>query len=308
MNIIIFIISLCLMIYGANLLVNGSVLIANRFKIPEFIIGALIVGIGTSLPELVVSLTATINGMNDVAVGNVIGSNIFNILGILGLTALLYPININKESTKFDIPIFGIITILIYGLSFSRNNVFGISRFDGIILLSFFAFYVLNSLKLNEKQINKEAIIENISLTKSIISIIGGLILLIINCDLFIDSSVNIARYLNVSESFISLTIISCGTSMPELVSSVTAAFKKKSDIAIGNIVGSNIFNIAFILGTCSLVEPLTNSNITQIDYLVMIFATLLVIICGLFGKINRKMGAFMILSFIAYVIYLYLI
>lgn len=306
MNFIILTISLLLMIFGANLLVNGAVDIANRFNINEFIVGALIVGIGTSLPELGVSLSATIDGLNDVSVGNVIGSNIFNILGILGITSMIYPITINKESVKFDIPFCCIISAISFILSFNifTNNPFELSRIDGLILLSLFAIYTYASLKVNKNTTN-DIVHKKQSLVKTILCIIIGLALLIINCDLFIDSSVNIARNLNVSESLISLTIISCGTSMPELVSSVTAAFKKKSDIAIGNIIGSNIFNIAFILGTCSIVQPLINSNITDIDYFVMIISSLMILICGLFNKITRKIGFLLFISFVLYIFYL---
>ncbi len=306
MNFIILTISLLLMIFGANLLVNGAVDIANRFNINEFIVGALIVGIGTSLPELGVSLSATIDGLNDVSVGNVIGSNIFNILGILGITSMIYPITINKESVKFDIPFCCIISAISFILSFNifTNNPFELSRIDGLILLSLFAIYTYASLKVNKNTTN-DIVHKKQSLVKTILCIIIGLALLIINCDLFIDSSVNIARNLNISESLISLTIISCGTSMPELVSSVTAAFKKKSDIAIGNIIGSNIFNIAFILGTCSIVQPLINSNITDIDYFVMIISSLMILICGLFNKITRKIGFLLFISFVLYIFYL---
>lgn len=310
MNFIILTISLLLMVFGANLLVNGAVDIANRFDINEFIVGALIVGIGTSLPELAVSLSATIDGLNDVAVGNVIGSNIFNILAILGITSIIYPITINKESAKFDLPFCGIISAIAFILSFNifTNNPFELpfelSRIDGLIFLILFAVYIFISLKIN-KNVSNDIVYKQQSLIKTILCIIIGLILLIINCDLFINSAVNIARNLKVSESFISLTIISCGTSMPELVSSVTAAIKKKSDIAIGNIIGSNIFNIAFILGTCSIIQPLNNSNITSIDYFIMILSTMMVICCGIFGKINRKIGLIMLLSFISYTAYL---
>ena len=295
------------MIIGANLLVNGSVSIAERFNIPEFVIGALIVGIGTSLPELVVSLTATINNLNDVAIGNVIGSNIFNILGILGITSLLCPIVVNKNSIKFDIPICGIISVLIFLMSFNFyiDNSFGISRIDGFLLLLFFFTYIILSFNKSDKYNLSNNISIKESLCKIIFKIIIGLLLLIFNCELFIDSSVELARNLNISESFISLTIISCGTSMPELVSSVMAAIKKKSDIALGNIIGSNIFNISFILGVCSIFKPLINSNITIIDYSVMIFSILIISLIGLFGKINRVFGGIMLTLFVIYTTYL---
>ena len=308
MELLILFITLSLMVYGANLLVNGSVSIANRFNIPEFIIGALIVGVGTSLPELAVSLTATLSDLNDVSVGNVVGSNIFNVLCILGITGLMHPISINKESIKFDIPFCCIVSLLILLLSFNFfvGNVFSIGRIDGIILLSLFVFYVIKSMSSDNNQVTNEPNIKNDKLYKTILKIVVGLFLLVVNCDLFIDSAVNIARELNVSEAFISLTIVSCGTSLPELVSSVTAAFKKKSDIAIGNIVGSNIFNILFILGTCSLIKPLTNSSISFFDYLMMLISILLIYIFGHYGgKINRFTGCLMCLLFSVYTWYL---
>lgn len=295
---------LCLIgiIFGANSLVDGSSAVARRFNISDFVIGALIVGIGTSMPELVVSLIGIINGSSDIAVGNVIGSNIFNILGILGFTALIFPIKIKKLNVKFDIIYCMAVSVLLTLLVFVVNNGI-INIVSGVALLIVFGIYTWVSFLCNKK--TKLEDIKKEPLWRSILKIVGGLSILIISCDYFIENSIELALNWGLNESVISLTLIACGTSLPELAASVVAAFKKNTDLALGNIIGSNIFNITFILGACSLVSPLNATGVDIVDYLVMIGAVFATLVCGVLGKINRLSGGIMLAIFIAYTYYL---
>ena len=307
---LILIISLVGIVYGADLLVAGSSETARRFKVSDFVIGAAIVGIGTSMPELTVSVLGAIKGNADIAIGNVVGSNIFNILGILGLTAALFPIAVSKSNLKFEIPfcigISVILTLLAFNFFTESGQVIG--RLDGLALLLLFIGFMWYSFKRDRKQSPAET--ENnaekdIPLWKSILKICIGLPLLIISCDFFVDEAVVIARNFGLNDAFISITLIACGTSLPELAASITAAFKKNTQLALGNVVGSNIFNASLILGLSSQVTPLTSCGITLTDYLVMIGAAVMTMIFGLRGKIGRIGGIAMFLCFVIYNIYL---
>lgn len=295
---IILILSLIGIIFGANYLVDGSVGIARRFNISEFVIGALIVGIGTSMPELVVSTIGACNNNADIAIGNVVGSNIFNILGILGLTALIFPIPIDKSNLRFDLPICLGISVLLTLLAPT------IGLFEGIVLLLCFIFYTIYSLR-NITAPLYEVITDNTPMWKNILKIIGGLSVLIISCDAFVDNSVVLAKQFGLNDAVISLTLIACGTSLPELAASVVSAFKKNTQIALGNIIGSNIFNITFILGLSSQITNLTSSEIGIIDYGIMILAVVILLFCGFTKKITRWIGLIMVSLFILYTFYL---
>ena len=295
---IILILSLIGIIFGANYLVDGSVGIARRFNISEFVIGALIVGIGTSMPELVVSTIGAWNNNADIAIGNVVGSNIFNILGILGLTALIFPIPIDKSNLRFDLPICLGISVLLTLLAPT------IGLFEGIVLLLCFIFYTIYSLR-NTTAPLYEVITDNTPMWKNILKIIGGLSVLIISCDAFVDNSVVLAKQFGLNDAVISLTLIACGTSLPELAASVVSAFKKNTQLALGNIIGSNIFNITFILGLSSQITNLTSSEIGIIDYSIMILAVVILLFCGFTKKISRWIGLIMVSLFILYTFYL---
>ena len=306
---LILIISLVGIVYGADLLVAGSSETARRFKVSDFVIGAAIVGIGTSMPELTVSVLGAIKGNADIAIGNVVGSNIFNILGILGLTAALFPIAVSKSNLKFEIPLCIGISVILTVLAFNFFTESGqvIGRLDGLALLLLFIGFMWYSFKRDRKQSPAET--ENnaekdIPLWKSILKICIGLPLLIISCDFFVDEAVVIARNFGLNDAFISITLIACGTSLPELAASITAAFKKNTQLALGNVVGSNIFNASLILGLSSQVTPLTSCGITLTDYLVMIGAAVMTMIFGLRGKIGRIEGIAMFLCFVIYNIY----
>lgn len=306
MEYIILIVSLAGIVFGADFLVAGAVSVARRFKVSDFVIGAAIVGVGTSMPELVVSFIGAINGNSDVAIGNVVGSNIFNVLGILGLTALFFPVATDRKNMKFEIPVcIGVsilLTILVY--NFFNGGPACISRGDGLLLLAVFAGFMWYSFyrDRNEGTVTEEEVQEDKTpLWLAVVKVIGGLALLITACDFFVDNAVKIAKSFGVNDAFISLTLIACGTSLPELAASIAAAVKKNSQLALGNIVGSNIFNITLILGLSAQVMPLTSSGITFIDYIVMIAASVLLLLFGFKGKIGRLGGMIMVICFIAY-------
>lgn len=312
MEYLILVISLAGIVFGADYLVAGAVSIARKFKVSDFVIGAAIVGVGTSMPELVVSFIGAIQGNADVAIGNVVGSNIFNILGILGITAIFFPIAVNKDNMKFEMPLcIGVsilLTILVF--NFFNGNVPIISRVDGLVLLLCFALFMWYSFYRDRKQntsgpeqtVTQE---EKTPLWLAVVKVLGGLAVLITSCDFFVDKAVLIAKSFGVNDAFISLTLIACGTSLPELAASVAAALKKNTQLALGNIIGSNIFNITLILGLSSQVMPLNSSGITAVDYAVMIGAAIATVILGWKGKIGRLSGTLLFISFIAYTWYL---
>ena len=308
------IITLIGIIIGADMLVSGSVTIARRLRVSDFVIGAAIVGIGTSMPELVVSFFGAIKGNADVAIGNVVGSNIFNVLGILGVTALFFPIVIDRQNMTFEIPLCIAVSVLVTLLAFNffDGSPAVLGRLDGWVLILLFAGFMWYSFVRDKKEqgvgqeSNEEIEQEDRTpLWWAIAKVIGGLAVLIVNCDLFVENAVAVARSFGVNDAFISLTLIACGTSLPELAASVVAAFKKNTQLALGNIVGSNIFNILLILGVSSQVMPLTSVGITWVDYVVMIAAAIVPLLFGFRGKIGRVGGLLMVASFVLYTWYL---
>lgn len=315
MEYLILIISLTGIVFGADFLVAGAVSIAKKFKVSDFVIGAAIVGVGTSMPELVVSFLGAIGGNADVAIGNVVGSNIFNVLSILGLTAMFFPIAIDKANMKFEIPlcIFVSVLVTVLAMNFFNGTPATISRIDGVILLICFILFMWYSFYRDRKEAAATEAIHDDSQSEedktplwfAIVKVVGGLAILITSCDFFVDNAVLIAKSFGVNDAFISLTLIACGTSLPELAASVVAAVKKNTQMALGNIVGSNIFNITLILGLSSQVMPLTSAGITSVDYIVMIGAAIIPLILGFTGKINRISGAAMFLCFVGYTWYL---
>ena len=317
MSYLILIISLVGIVFGAEFLVAGSVSVARRYKVSDFVIGAAIVGIGTSMPELVVSFFGALKGNADVAIGNVVGSNIFNVLGILGLTAICFPIAIDRKNMTFEIPFcIGVSVILtLLALNFFNGTPATIGRVDGIILLLLFVGYMWYSFARDRNEPtpdpslkgreNDEEIQCILPVWKALLKIVGGLALLITSCDFFVDNAIVIAKSWGVSDAIISLTLIACGTSLPELAASVAAACKKNTQLALGNIVGSNIFNILLILGVSSQVMPLVSADITIVDYAVMIAAAAFPLFFGFKGKIGRVGGLLMVASFVLYTWYL---
>ena len=303
-------ICLAIIVFSADWLVAGAVTIAKRFKISDFVIGAVIVGVGTSFPELVVSSIGAIEGNSDIAIGNVVGSNIFNILGILGLTALIMPVAVSKENKRFDLPLcigLSLLTLLLV-FNFFVGGEASISRIDGLVLLAIFGFFMWSSLRSNKKEeVTVEMVVTNKQLSIGVGKVFLGLGALIVASRFFLDNAILIAKAWGVNEAFIAITLVACGTSLPELAASLVAAAKKNTQLALGNVIGSNIFNLSLILGTASQITPLTSSGITFIDYAVMIFAAIIPLVLGIKGKLNRWAGAFMFLCFVAYNAYLIL-
>ena len=308
MEYIYLLICLVAIVFSADWLVAGAVTIAKRFKISDFVIGAVIVGVGTSFPELVVSSIGAIEGNSDIALGNVVGSNIFNVLGILGLTAMIMPVAVSKENKRFDLPLCigaSVLTLLL-AFNFFTGGVVGIGRVDGLILLALFTYFMYASLRGNKKQeVETDEVVTNKQLAFGIGKVVLGLAVLIISSRFFLDNAILIAKAWGVNEAFIAITLVACGTSLPELAASLVAAAKKNTQLALGNVVGSNIFNLTLILGTASQITPLTGSGITAVDYAVMIFAGAAPLLLGFKGKLNRWAGAFLFLCFVAYNAYL---
>ena len=311
MEYIILLVSLAGIVFGADYLVAGAVSIARKYKVSDFVIGAAIVGVGTSMPELVVSFIGAVNGNADVAIGNVVGSNIFNVLGILGLTALFFPIAVSRNNMKFELPVCICVSILLTVLVFNffSGGAPAISRMDGIVLLICFGLFMWYSFY-RDRKAGKEGDEVQVHEDKTplwlaIVKVVGGLAVLITSCDFFVDNAVLIAKSFGVNDAFISLTLIACGTSLPELAASVAAALKKNTQLALGNVIGSNIFNITWILGLSSQVMPLNSSGITIVDYCVMLAAAVIPLILGFKGRIGRVSGALLFICFIAYNYYL---
>lgn len=268
-QILLLIAGLVLILLGANYLVDGSSSIAKRFGISEFVIGLTIVGIGTSTPEMVVSFLSAFQGKADMAIGNVVGSNIFNTMLILGATALVAPLTITKSNLKKDIPLnIGVTVLLILlGMNFT---IFGLGkdqlgRLDGLVLLLIFVWYLWSSFR-NDSADEEESSIEVKSGLVSTLMIIGGLLGLIFGGRLFVNSATELAKMFGVSDKFIAITVMAAGTSMPELATCIVAALKGRGQLALGNILGSNISNILLILGGAALIHPLSFNGMTPVD------------------------------------------
>lgn len=311
---ILFVLGFFFLIKGADVLVNGATVIARRMNISDMIIGLTIVSFGTSMPELIVSLISAVNGNADLAIGNILGSNIANTLLILGVSAMIAKLPIQKTTVLSEIPFSLIATLLMGFLAnaalFEDNKELMISRIDGYILLFFFLLFMVYIFKAaKEGQYVEEPKIEaSGTLTKSIIMILVGIAALFMGGKWVVDGAVLIAGNLGMSESFIGLTVVAVGTSLPELVTSAIAAFKKKADIAVGNVIGSNIFNILWILGLSAVIRPLPFELISNMDIVMIIFSSALLLVAISIGKtysINRLSGVIFFIGYILYIWYL---
>lgn len=311
---ILFIVGFILLIKGAGLLVDGSASIAKKLKISSLVIGLTIVAFGTSAPEFIVNIFASINGNTDIAIGNILGSNIVNIFLILGIAAVIYPLSTKKNTVWKEIPM-SLLAALVLGVLVNDvridNGVFsGLTRIDGIVLLSFFIiflYYTFGIAKVSGEDDGSDEI-KDLSYLKSVTYILLGLAGLVIGGKWIVDGAVKIATMFNVSQSLIGLTVVAIGTSLPELATSAVAAFKKQSDIAIGNVVGSNIFNIFWILGFSALIRPLPFSPTSDIDIFMTVFASLFLFAVMFIGKkhvVQKWQGIVMILIYIAYLAFI---
>lgn len=309
-NLILLLIGLGLVVLGADWLVNGASSIARRAGISEFVIGLTIVGFGTSCPELVVSLTGAIEGNSDISVGNVVGSNIFNALFILGLTALVLPVGMTDKNRRIDIPITLVVTILlvVLGITGSMSGPV-ISRWEGVVMLLVFSVYLFYCFKSDSKDEFSETQQATLSFPKAIALTLTGLAGLIFGGDLFVDSATALARQIGVSDKFIAVTILAGGTSLPELATSLTAAIRGKEQLALGNILGSNVFNAMLILGLSSIITPLCFASMTVVDIAALILSSVLLLIWAYTGsrnRIDRWEGAAMLLCYVAYNVFLF--
>ncbi len=311
LQILILIAGLLLILFGANYLVDGSSSIAKKFGLSEFIIGLTIVGIGTSTPEMVVSFLSSFQGKADMAIGNIVGSNIFNTMLILGVTALISPLMITKSNLRKDIPLNIIVTVLLIVLGMNQT-LFGfgenqLSRLDGAILLAVFAWYIWSSFK-SDSADEEDSQTKEYSVLISIFLILGGLAGLIIGGKLFVNSATELAKMFGVSDKFIAITVMAAGTSMPELATCVVAALKGRGQLALGNVLGSNISNILLILGGAALINPLSFSGMTAFDLgAVLVCAIFILASAYMFKKkqLDRFEGTILILMEVAYMWYL---
>ena len=305
---------LALILLGANGLTDGAAAVAKRFHISDLVIGLTIVAFGTSAPELVISAMAALGGSAEMAIGNVVGSNVFNVLMIIGVTALVMPIKVGQGTLSKEIPL---VVLASFALAFMGNDVWLdggnaniISRIDGLVLLAFFLIFLRYTFAIahnggDEAEGEK---IKEMPIWKSALFILGGLAGLVYGGQLFVDGASGIASSLGVSESIIGLTIVAGGTSLPELATSVTAALKKNPGIAIGNVIGSNLFNVFFVLGCSATISPLPMGGINNVDMAVLIGSAILFWLVGWFFKkrtITRVEGALLVICYVAYTAFL---
>ena len=314
MDILLLIGGLILILLGANGLTDGAASVAMRFRIPPMVIGLTIVAFGTSAPELTVSISSALKGSADIAIGNVVGSNLFNTLMIVGCTALVAPIVITRNTLRKEIPlcILSSLVLLICAndvfLNGAKVNV--LSTTDGLLLLCFFLIFLgyTFSMAANNAPTGEEEEIRQLPMWKATLYILGGLAGLIFGGEWFIQGATNIPRNMGISESIIGLTLVAGGTSLPELATSIVAALKKNPEIAIGNVIGSNLFNIFFVLGCSASITPLYLAGITNFDLLSLVAAGILLWLFGLFfakRTITRIEGSILVLSYVAYTVIL---
>lgn len=313
---LLFIPGFIILIKGADFLVDGSTSIAKRFNISDFVVGLTIVSVGTSMPELFVNIMASTSDKPEIAIGNILGSNISNILLILGISAMVCPLPVQKNTVLSEIPFSLAATILVGYLAnaalFDPGMQLIITRGDGMILLFFFILFMAYIFKLSKK--NNDVIAEDYvehakaSMGKSILMIVAGMLGLYFGGNWVVSGAVQFAGEMGMSETFIGLTVIAIGTSLPELVTSVRAAMKGNTDIAVGNVVGSNIFNLLWIIGISSMIKPLPFDVVSNTDILVAIGASTLLILTmatGKKNKIDRWEGALFVFLYISYTVYL---
>lgn len=310
---ILFVIGFVLLISGANILVEGSASIAKKLNISSIVIGLTIVAFGTSAPEFIVNIFASVQGNTEIAIGNIIGSNIVNILLILGVSSIIYPLATQENTVWKEIPL-SLLAAILLGVMVNDTLIdggtfSGLTRIDGIVFLAFFIIFLYYTFGISKVSgENTDLEIKEMSYMKSSFYVAGGLLGLVFGGKWIVDGAIKIAEGFNVSQSLIGLTVVAIGTSLPELATSAVAAYKKQSDIAIGNVVGSNIFNIFWILGFSSVINPLPFSKDSAIDVIMTIVASLILFLIMFIGKkhtVERWQGVIMILIYVGYVAYL---
>ncbi len=312
-----FVVGFILLIKGADILVSGASSLAKRYGLSDMVVGLTVVSLGTSMPELIVNIMASVQGSSDMAVGNIFGSNIANVLLILGVTAMVHPLPLKKATIFSEIP-FAIIATLLVGflanaaLFYEDEGTLMIGRGDGVVLLFYFLLFMVYifSVAGQDKVIGeeKQGEYEQLSVSCSVLYITGGVFALFLGGKWVVDGAMELARAFGASDSFIGLTVVAVGTSLPELVTSIMAAFRKNVDIAVGNVVGSNIFNVLWILGLSSLIKPLPFDVISNLDIAMIIFSSTLLLVLMPLGRrltLSRFSGILFVLIYAAYVAYL---
>ena len=310
---ILFILGFIFLIQGANFLVDGAASIARRFNISSIVIGLTIVAFGTSAPELIVNVFASTTGNAELAIGNILGSNIANILLILGISSLIHPLVAKNSTVWKEIPM-SLLAAILLGVMVNDNFIdgddpSGLSRIDGIVFLGFFVIFMYYTFGIAKSDNSKEDnSIQSFTLARSVLFVVLGLIGLTLGGKWIVDGALTIAKLLHMSESVIGLTVVAVGTSLPELATSAIAAFKKQSDIAIGNVIGSNIFNIFWILGVSAIISPLPFQESSTVDILMTIMTSLLMFIVLFVGRrntIERWQGGILVSIYFIYITYL---
>lgn len=293
-----------MLVKGADWFVDGAAGIADRFGVPQLIIGLTIVAMGTSAPEAAVSITAGLKNNAGITIGNIVGSNILNILIILGITSLIVAVAVANSTIRYEIPFMLFITILLMGMGYTGQK---ISFWEGIVLWIVFLFYLgYLFVMAKKKQEDQSQEYQKLPIWKLLLAVLVGLVAVVWGSDITVDAAMALAKGFGLSERFIGLTIVALGTSLPELVTSVSAAIKGKADIAIGNIVGSNIFNILFVVGTTALIIPVVFEPKFLIDTFIAFGAGLVLLLCvARRKKLVRMHGVIMLIGYIAYFIYL---
>ena len=293
-----------MLVKGADWFVDGAAGIADRFGVPQLIIGLTIVAMGTSAPEAAVSITAGLKNNAGITIGNIVGSNILNILIILGITSLIVAVAVANSTIRYEIPFMLFITVLLMGMGYTGQK---ISFWEGIVLWIVFLFYLGYLFVMTKKKQNDQSQeYQKLPIWKLLLAVLVGLVAVVWGSDITVDAATALAKGFGLSERFIGLTIVALGTSLPELVTSVSAAIKGKADIAIGNIVGSNIFNILFVVGTTALIIPVVFEPKFLIDTFIAFGAGLVLLLCvARRKKLVRMHGVIMLIGYIAYFIYL---
>ena len=303
MEYVLLLIGFVLLVKGADFFVEGSSSLAKILNVPSVIIGLTIVAMGTSLPEAAVSISAALRGNAEITIGNIVGSNILNILIILGVTALIATLKVADSTVRYEIPFMIVVTFVLLWLGYTGGQV---TWLEGVILWVLFLLYLRYLYMMAKKGKEEEREVEQLSTAKIIGLILAGVVMIVAGSNFAVEGASNLAKALGISQRFIGLTIVALGTSLPELVTSVSAARKHNADIAIGNIVGSNIFNILFIVGTTALITPVTFASGFVVDTLIAAAVGILLFVCVARTKeLRKKAGIVMLLAYILYFLYL---
>lgn len=313
---ILFVVGFVLLIKGADWLVSGSASVAKKYNISDLVIGLTIVSMGTSMPELIVNILASTSEASEIAIGNVVGSNIANILLILGVAAFIYPLTIKESTVMSQIP-FSIIAILLVAFAanapiFNPDYSLMISRLDGVVFILFFALFMVYIIKLAREgraDMIEEAPDKVLPMGKSILFVLLGMVGLFLGGKWVVDGAIKIAEQFGLSQNLIGLTIVAIGTSLPELVTSAMAAYRKNTDIAVANVIGSNIFNLLWVLGISAMISPMKYDPVVNADIIVLLVATCLIIFSLMTGRaknqIGKPTGIFFLACYIAYTAFL---